>query len=106
MGTEALARWLEFRRLSTDVASSQFDGVAFDPFSFQKNGLAVFSAQRTQMSRIYPRGMSGNPIKCGEDQLCHSAPRSDDLCGTYRSLPQTTIVLAKARNNLVGELYS
>jgi hypothetical protein len=31
---------LEFKRLSTGAASSLFDGVAFDPFALQEDGLA------------------------------------------------------------------
>jgi len=40
-GTEALARLgLRLGGFQLMLQSSQFDGVAFDPFSFQKDGLA------------------------------------------------------------------
>jgi hypothetical protein len=39
LGTEALAR-LSLGGFQLMLQSSQFDGVAFDPFSFQKDGLA------------------------------------------------------------------
>ena len=40
-GTEALARLgLRLGNFQLMLQSSQFDGVAFDPFSFQKDGLA------------------------------------------------------------------
>ena len=41
LGTEALARLsLSLGGFQLMLQSSQFDGVAFDPFSFQKDGLA------------------------------------------------------------------
>jgi hypothetical protein len=41
LGTEALARWVKsLGGFQLMLQSSQFDGVGFDPFSFQKDGLA------------------------------------------------------------------
>ena len=55
LGTEALARLgLRLGCFQLMLQSSQFDGVAFDPFSFQKDGLA--SAEVLQSFERPPHG--------------------------------------------------
>ena len=62
------------------MQSSQFDGVAFDPFSFQKDGLASAEVRRRPVSGSV--GFYGNACDCSAGRSARSGFRAvaNDHC--------------------------